>query len=234
MPARSTQAAPAVTWIPAATAPPSMEAVSVMSWDRAFAVTRVISAGSRRGVTDARDHAVRLLQHQDAERRGQQRHRVVDRGRHPPAEQAAGQQGAGQQVATALLHAVQGRPDERREHRERRHRHQQEEHHPAAGLIHRRAEEDRPGQRHGDERVAGAAGGGQFDERGQAGPPGPRGAGHPVHEAAGPAGRGGAGPRAGPDRAARGAGRATGSPHRLGQPHVTSILGSRHCGDPTP
>ena len=54
MPARSTQAAPAVTWIPAATAPPSMEAVSVMSWDRAFAVTRLISAGSRRGVTDAR------------------------------------------------------------------------------------------------------------------------------------------------------------------------------------
>ena len=54
MPARSTQAAPADAWIPAATAPPSMEAVSVMSWDRAFAVTRVISAGSRRGVTEAR------------------------------------------------------------------------------------------------------------------------------------------------------------------------------------
>src|SRR5438876_569578 len=30
-----------------------MEAVSVMSWDRALAVTRVISAGSSRGVTDA-------------------------------------------------------------------------------------------------------------------------------------------------------------------------------------
>ena len=54
MPARSTQAAPAVAWIPAATAPPSMEAVSVMNWDRALAVTRVISAGSSRGVTDAR------------------------------------------------------------------------------------------------------------------------------------------------------------------------------------
>ena len=54
MPARSTQAAPAVTWIPAASAPPSMEAVSAMSWDRAFAATSVISAGSRRGVTDAR------------------------------------------------------------------------------------------------------------------------------------------------------------------------------------
>ena len=54
MPARSTQAAPAVTWIPAATAPPSKEAVKVKSWERAFAVTRVISAGSRRGVTDAR------------------------------------------------------------------------------------------------------------------------------------------------------------------------------------
>ena len=54
MPARSTQADPAVAWIPAATAPPSMEAVSVKSWDRALAVTRVISAGSRRGVTDAR------------------------------------------------------------------------------------------------------------------------------------------------------------------------------------
>ncbi len=54
MPARSTQAGPADTWIPAATAPPSMEAVSVISWDRAFAVTRVISAGSRRGVTEAR------------------------------------------------------------------------------------------------------------------------------------------------------------------------------------
>ena len=54
MPARSTQAAPAVAWIPAASAPPSMEAVRVKSWDRAFAVTRLISAGSRRGVTDAR------------------------------------------------------------------------------------------------------------------------------------------------------------------------------------
>ena len=54
MPARSTQADPNATWIPAATAPPSMEAISVMSWDRALAVTRVISAGSRRGVTDAR------------------------------------------------------------------------------------------------------------------------------------------------------------------------------------
>src|SRR5436305_19721 len=30
-----------------------MEAVSVMSWDRALAATRVISAGSRRGVTEA-------------------------------------------------------------------------------------------------------------------------------------------------------------------------------------
>ena len=54
MPARSTQAAPAVAWIPAASAPPSMDAVSVMSWDRALAVTSVISAGSSRGVTDAR------------------------------------------------------------------------------------------------------------------------------------------------------------------------------------
>ena len=54
MPVRSTQADPAHTWIPAATAPPTMEAVSVMSWDRALAVTRVISAGSNRGVTDAR------------------------------------------------------------------------------------------------------------------------------------------------------------------------------------
>ena len=54
MPARSTQADPAVARIPAATAPPSMEAVSVMSWDRALAVTSVISAGSSRGVTDAR------------------------------------------------------------------------------------------------------------------------------------------------------------------------------------
>ena len=54
MPVRSTQADPAHTWIPAATAPATMEAVSVMSWDRALAVTRVISAGSNRGVTDAR------------------------------------------------------------------------------------------------------------------------------------------------------------------------------------
>ena len=54
MPARSTQAAPAVTWIPAASAPPIRETVKVMSWDRALAVTRLISAGSRRGVTDAR------------------------------------------------------------------------------------------------------------------------------------------------------------------------------------
>ena len=43
-----------MAWIPAATAPPSRETVRVMSWDLAFAVTRVISAGSRRGVTDAR------------------------------------------------------------------------------------------------------------------------------------------------------------------------------------
>jgi len=32
-----------------------MEAVSAKSWERAFAVTRVISAGSSRGVTDARN-----------------------------------------------------------------------------------------------------------------------------------------------------------------------------------
>ena len=54
MPARSTQADPAVAWMPAASPPPSMEAVSPMSWDRALAATRVISAGSRRGVTEAR------------------------------------------------------------------------------------------------------------------------------------------------------------------------------------
>jgi len=54
MPARSTQAAPPSTWIPAATEPASMDAVRATSWDRAFAVTRVISAGSSRGVIDAR------------------------------------------------------------------------------------------------------------------------------------------------------------------------------------
>ena len=40
--------------MPKATAAASVEAVSVMSWVRALAVTRVISAGSSRGVTDAR------------------------------------------------------------------------------------------------------------------------------------------------------------------------------------
>ena len=54
MPARSTQAAPPTTSIPAATAPASMDAVRATSCDRAFAVTRVISAGSNRGVMDAR------------------------------------------------------------------------------------------------------------------------------------------------------------------------------------
>ena len=54
MPARSTQAAPATTWIPAASEPASMDAVKATSCDRALAATRLISAGSSRGVTDAR------------------------------------------------------------------------------------------------------------------------------------------------------------------------------------
>ena len=115
----------------------------------------------------------------------------------------------GQQVAPTLLQAVERRPDERREHRERGRRYQQEQHDPAAGLIHGRAEEDRPGQGDGHEGVSRPAGRGELDQRGQAGAAGPRCARHPVHQAAGLAGRRGANPRAGPHRAARGAGRVT-------------------------
>jgi hypothetical protein len=45
-----------------------------------------------------------------------------------------------------------------------------------------------------------------------------------VYEPAGPA-------AAGPYRAARGAGGVTGSPHRLGHPHVTSILCWCRCSE---
>jgi hypothetical protein len=54
IPTRSTQAAPAATWIPAASAPASMAAVSVNSCDLAFAATSVICSGSSRGVIEAR------------------------------------------------------------------------------------------------------------------------------------------------------------------------------------
>jgi hypothetical protein len=56
---RSTQAAPPapppkMTETPAAAPAPTDEAISPPSAERAFAVTRVISAGSSRGVTAAR------------------------------------------------------------------------------------------------------------------------------------------------------------------------------------
>jgi hypothetical protein len=54
VPARSTHAAPPSTSMPAASEPASMDAVRATSWDRALAVTSVISAGSSRGVMDAR------------------------------------------------------------------------------------------------------------------------------------------------------------------------------------
>ena len=83
-----------------------------------------------------------------------------------------------------------------------RHRDEQEQHHLAPGLVDRGAEEDRPGERHGDEGVARAAGGGQLDQRGQPGPAGPE---APVTRWTSAAGSCG---RPGPTARARGASRA--------------------------
>ena len=54
MPIRSTQGAPATSWIPKATGAATVEARTAPSPLRAFAVTSVISAGSSRGVTELR------------------------------------------------------------------------------------------------------------------------------------------------------------------------------------
>ena len=104
-------------------------------------------------------HRVDLLQDQHAERRREQRDRVMVQGRgHPPAQQAARQQGPGQDVAAALVDPVQHRADERRQHRERRHGNEQVDSHLTAGLVERGVEEQGPGERHRDERVADIAG----------------------------------------------------------------------------
>ena len=54
MPTRRTQAAPPITWMPAASPAASVAVITAISCDRAFALTRVICSGSSRGVTDAR------------------------------------------------------------------------------------------------------------------------------------------------------------------------------------
>ena len=54
MAARSTQAAPPTTWMPAASPAARVAVITAISCDRAFARTRVICSGSSRGVTDAR------------------------------------------------------------------------------------------------------------------------------------------------------------------------------------
>ena len=53
MPTRSVQAASVVYWMPAASPAAAVEAMIEISPARALAVTRVISSGSSRGVTDA-------------------------------------------------------------------------------------------------------------------------------------------------------------------------------------
>ena len=73
----------------------------------------------------------------------------------------------------AAGHAVDGRADERRHDRERQHREQQVERHLAAGGLRADVEEERAGQRDGDDRIArrhegvgaGEAGEGRHDER---------------------------------------------------------------------
>ncbi len=53
MPTRKVQAAPPPNWTPAARPAAAVETASEISPVRALALTRVVSAGSRRGVTEA-------------------------------------------------------------------------------------------------------------------------------------------------------------------------------------
>ena len=219
-------------WMPAARPAAAVEVMIEISPARALAVTSV-RPGREQARGDRRlHHPARLLQHEDAERGRQQRHRVLDVGRHRVAEQPAGQHRARQHEPAALLYPVKRRADERRQHRERRHRDDEEEHHFAARLVDRRAEEDRPGQRDGDERVGRPAGGGHFDERAEAGPVGALGAGDAVHQGRGAAGGPAARLATRPEGAARRLGRTASPVKRIGHPHVPSILGPRHCDEP--
>jgi hypothetical protein len=160
---------------------------------------------------------------------------MLHRTRHSPAQQAPRQQRADKEVPASLPDPVQHRPDERGEHGEGGHGDEQGQRHPATGLGHRGAEEQRPGQGHGDERVGRAARGGEFHEPVQAGPAGTGRLSHPVDEAGGAAGAGGTDPGpggTGPGPGLRGRGQAAVYPPRpqprAGQSHDPSIL---RCGE---
>jgi hypothetical protein len=70
---------------------------------------------------------------------------MLDRSCHAPAQQAASEHGADQDVPAPLLYAVEQRADERSEQRERRHRDDQGKRDLAPRLGHRRAEEQGSG-----------------------------------------------------------------------------------------
>ena len=96
----------------------------------------------------------------------------------------------------------------------------------------RDAEEQGARQRHGDEGVADAAGGGQLDQADKPGAPGPGRPGQPVHDT-------GCATRRGRARASRGlrgrndrASSPPGSRARAGLPHSSSILPIEGCDDP--
>ena len=121
-------------------------------------------------------HAVRPREHQD--RQGQ---RVEpergDRPGHHPGEQAprAGRQG--QDVAAPVREAVEQRTGDRHEQRERQHRQDEVERDPGARLPERDREEQRAGQRDGDQGVARGVQRVHREQRGQPAPAGPVGAG---------------------------------------------------------
>ena len=127
---------------------------------------------------------------------------------------------------------VQHGPDERGQQRERRQCDEQGQRDPAAGLVHRGAEEQRPGQGDRDERVGGGPGRGQFQQPVQTGPVGPGRAGQLPDDPLRAAGRRGPGSsrRAQPGRNT--ASRPLGSRSRTGQSHALSILPLQGVIDP--
>src|SRR4051794_25849038 len=118
--------------------------------------------------------------------------------RHQPRGDRAAEHRRGKRIAATVSEAVQGGPDHRRDHGERGHRDEQVDRHPTARGVGVDGEEQRAGERDGDERVGCGSRRVQLDQFGQSGLVGAFGAGCSPD-----VGDGSTDPAARPDRLAR-------------------------------